>query len=49
MLKHGRPFTRDRYLIITLNYGAELPEPWMALHEDEVPPPLQDWSTVKLT
>jgi hypothetical protein len=39
MLKNNIPLTREHYL--ALAYGGELPDPWTAEHELEVPGPFQ--------
>ena len=39
MKRKGVPVTREKYL--ALNYGDELPEPWMPEHEAELPEELQ--------
>ncbi len=45
MMRRKEPLTRDMYL--ALNYGPDLPVPWTAEHEAEVPAPFQDWSQVQ--
>jgi hypothetical protein len=44
MPRYNIPMTRENYLQIA--YGGDLPDPWTAAHEDELPAPLQDWSKV---
>lgn len=44
MINHGRPLTRDNYILH--NWGPEPPEPWTAEHEAEIPEPLQDMDRV---
>jgi hypothetical protein len=39
------PITRENY--ISLNYMGEIPQPWTAEHEHELPRELQDWTKVK--
>ena len=38
------PVNRQNW--IDAAYGHEVPEPWTALEEDEVPEELQDWTKV---
>jgi len=38
--------TRENW--IDANWGAEIPDPWTAEHEADLPEELQDWSKVKL-
>ena len=42
----GRPVTRQDW--IDLNYGRDVPSPWTALEECELPEELQDWSQVQM-
>ena len=44
MTDNGVPVTRDAYL--GLAYGGELPDPWTADHEMDLPEPLQDASKI---
>jgi hypothetical protein len=44
MHRYNIPMTRENYLQIA--YGGDLPDPWTAAHEDELPAALQDWSKV---
>jgi hypothetical protein len=39
MLERGLPLDRETYL--AMNWGADLPEPWTAEHEEQVPEPLR--------
>jgi hypothetical protein len=41
MIKHDMPLNRQTW--IDLNYGGEVPDPWTAEDEDEVPGPWQRW------
>jgi hypothetical protein len=43
----GVEVTRENW--IDLNWGREIPDPWTAEDEGEVPEELQDWSKVKTT
>lgn len=40
----GRPVTRQNW--IDLAYGVDVPSPWTALEECELPAELQDWTKV---
>jgi hypothetical protein len=42
----GQPVTRQNW--IDLAYGVDVPSPWTALEECELPEELQDWSQVKM-
>jgi len=44
LLARGGPVTRERY--INNAYGADVPDPWTAEHELEIPEPLQDHTKV---
>jgi hypothetical protein len=44
MHRYKVPMTRENYLQIA--YFGELPDPWTAEHEDELPAALQDGSKV---
>ena len=44
LLARGGPVTRERY--INNAYGADVPDPWTAEHELEIPGPLQDHTKV---
>ncbi|HEV3444711.1 MAG TPA: hypothetical protein VG099_08720, partial [Gemmataceae bacterium] len=41
MIKHGMPLNRQTW--IDLNWGSEVPDPWTAEDEDQVPRPWQRW------
>ena len=47
MKEHSIPITRENYL--HLNYMGEIPDPWTAEHEAELPRRLQDWTKFKYT
>jgi hypothetical protein len=47
MLKHGLPLTRASYVAANWGPSSDLPSPWTAEHEAEIPEPLQDWSRVE--
>jgi hypothetical protein len=43
MMRTGMPIDRPTYIMMN---WPDIPDPWTAAHEDEIPPPLQDWSRV---
>ena len=44
MKNHGTPITRENF--IELNWGEDIPNPWTAEDEEEIPESLRDWSKV---
>lgn len=46
MKRNDMEITRDNY--IDLNW-SEIPDPWLAEHEDALPESLQDWSQVSVS